>query len=86
MRSAALRLHVVRERPQRTGGSAREATADLDLVDATATAAVARLTDAYALNLWLPEPVRDRQVLITLRGRSVPADVVRPPFVDSSPK
>ncbi len=73
MRSAALRSHVVRERPQRARVSAREATADLDLVDATATAAAARLTEAYGLNLWLPEPVRNRQVLITLRGQSMPA-------------
>ncbi len=75
--SLAIRLRALRDPPTGVRVRVGKETADLDLVDATIAAATARLSEAYGLNLWLPDKVRTSQVLISLQGKAVPvADAI----------
>ena len=70
--SRALRLRVLAEHPQWARAHAGRSAADLDLVDTTPSAALARLGDAYQLDLWMSEAVRSGQTLVTPRGVAIP--------------
>ncbi len=68
----ALRSRLLAEHPACARTHVGNPTADLDLVDVTASAAIDRVQEAYELSLWAPKPVRTRQVLVTLRGKAMP--------------
>jgi len=70
--SLAIRSRVLRAPPTGVRGQVGKDTADLDLVDVTIATATARLSEAYGLNLWLPDEVRTRQTLISLQGKAMP--------------
>jgi len=70
---ANLRSRVLGDHPDWNRATPGKPTADVDLVDVTATVAAGQLSETYGLSLVLHGVLRTSQKLITLQGRSVPA-------------
>ncbi|MBN1346910.1 MAG: hypothetical protein JXQ73_29745 [Phycisphaerae bacterium] len=66
-----LRRLALRQRPDWGQARVETRTASLDIVDATVSAAGAKLSEAYGLNLWVSDEVRASQALLTIEGSSV---------------